>query len=101
MVVRNGQHVFNEVVDAHLQRLEFDDQGYIRLIRLPAYEVAEIVVDPARGFGQPIFARGGARVEDALGLFRAGEPLDVVAEEFGVPRDHLEDAVRIASRVAA
>jgi uncharacterized protein (DUF433 family) len=101
VVVRNGQHVFNEVVDAYLQRLEFDDQGYIRLIRLPAYEVAEIVVDPARGFGQPIFARGGARIEDALSLFRAGEPLDVVADEFGVPRDHLEDAVRIATRVAA
>jgi uncharacterized protein (DUF433 family) len=101
VVVRNGQHVFNEVVDAYLQRLEFDAQGYVRLIRLPAYEVAEIVVDPARGFGQPIFARGGARLEDALDLFRAGEPLDVVADEFGVPRAHLEDAVRIATRVAA
>lgn len=101
VVVRNGQWVFNEVVDAYLQRLEFDEQGYVRLIRLPAYEVAEIVVDPARGFGQPIFARGGARLEDALGLFRAGEPLDVVADEYGIPHDHLEDAVRIATRVAA
>jgi uncharacterized protein (DUF433 family) len=101
VVVRNGQRVFNEVVAAYLRRLVFDDQGYVRLIRLPAYEVAEIVVDPARGFGQPIFARGGARLEDALGLFRAGEPLDVVADEYGVPRDHLEDAVRIATRSAA
>lgn len=101
VVVRNGQRVFNEVVDAYLRRLTFDDQGYVRLLRLPAYEVAEIVVDPARGFGQPIFARGGARLEDALGLFRAGEPLDVVADEYGIPRDHLEDAVRIATRAAA
>jgi uncharacterized protein (DUF433 family) len=101
VVVRNGQRVFNEVVDAYLQRLEFDDDGYVRLIRLPAYQVAEVVVDPERGFGQPIFARGGARLEDVLGLFRAGESLDVVADEFGVPRDHLEDALRIASRVAA
>lgn len=101
VVVRNGQRVFNEVVDSYLQRLEFDDQGYVRLIRLPAYEVAEIVVDPARGFGQPIFVHGGARLEDALGLFRAGEPLDVVADEYGIPRDHLEDAVRIATRAAA
>jgi hypothetical protein len=71
--------VFNDVVAAYLQRLTSDDDGYVRLIRLSAYEIAEVVVDPARGFGQPIFARGGARLEDALALFRAGEPLDVVA----------------------
>ena len=101
VVVRSDQRMFNEVVEAYLRRLEFADDGYVQLIRLPAYEVAEIVVDPARGFGQPIFARGGARLEDALALFRAGEPLDVVAQEYGVPRAELEDAVRIATRVAA
>ncbi|MBP2323035.1 uncharacterized protein (DUF433 family) [Kibdelosporangium banguiense] len=101
VVVRNGQRVFNEVVDAYLQRLEFDSEGYVRLMRLPAYAVADVVVDPARGFGQPIFAHGGVRLEDALGLFRAVEPLDVVADEYGIPRDHLEDAVRIATRPAA
>lgn len=101
VVVRNGQRVFNEIVEAYLRRLDFGADGYARLIHLPAYEVADVVVDTARGFGQPIFARGGARLEDALALFRAGEPLDVVAEEYGVPREHLEDAVRIATRPAA
>jgi uncharacterized protein (DUF433 family)/transposase-like protein len=101
VIVRSDQRVFNEVFDAYLRRLEFADDGYVQLIRLPAYEVAEVVVDPDRGFGQPIFARGGARLEDALALFRAGEPLDVVAEEYGVPRAELEDAVRIATRIAA
>lgn len=100
VVVRNDQHVFNEVVQDYLRRLEFDDDGYARLIQLPAYEVAEVLVDPARGFGQPIFARGGVRLEDALALFRSGEPLDVVAVEYGIPREHLEDAVRIATRLA-
>lgn len=101
VVVRDGQHVFNEIVASYLRRLTSDDDGYVRLIRLPAYEVAELVVDPARGFGQPIFARGGARLEDALALFRAGEPLDVVADEYGMPPEQLEDAVRIATRHAA
>jgi uncharacterized protein (DUF433 family) len=101
VVVRSDQRVFNEVVDSYLRRLDFADDGYARLIRLPAYEVAEVLVDPNRGFGQPIFARGGARLEDALALFRAGEPLDVVADEYGVPRTELEDAVRIATRIAA
>ena len=101
VVVRNNQGVFNEVVEGYLRRLDFGDDGYARLIRLPAYVTADVVVDPTRGFGQPIFARGGARVEDALALFRSGEPLEVVAEEYGVPSEQLEDTVRIATRIAA
>jgi len=96
VVVRSGQRVFNDVVEAYLRRLEFGEDGYARLIRLPAYEVADVVVDPARGFGQPIFARGGARIEDALAMFQAGEDLGTVAAEYRVPPEHLEDAVRVA-----
>lgn len=100
VVVRNGQRVFNEIVQSYLRRLDFDDDGYARLIRLPAYKIAEVVVDPARGFGQPIFAKGGARIEDAIAMFRAGEDLDTVAAEYRVPQEQLEDAVRIATFVA-
>ncbi|MBA2415047.1 MAG: DUF433 domain-containing protein [Geodermatophilaceae bacterium] len=99
VVVRSGQRVFTEIVAAYLRCLEFGADGYARLIHLPAYEVADVVVDPARGFGQPIFARGGARVEDALAMFRAGEDLDTVAAEYRVPPAQLEDAVRVATFV--
>jgi hypothetical protein len=82
VVVRNGQRVFSDVVEAYLRRIEFGKDGYARLIHLPAYQVADVVVDPTRGFGQPIFARGGARLEDAIAMFRAGESFDTVAEEY-------------------
>jgi uncharacterized protein (DUF433 family) len=101
VVVRNGQRVFNDIVDSYLRRIEFADDGYARVISLPAYRVAKLLVDPERGFGQPVFARGGARLEDALSMFRAGESLEIVADEYGIPMDQLEDAVRIATRVAA
>jgi uncharacterized protein (DUF433 family) len=101
VVVRNGQRVFNEVVEAYLQRVEYGPDGYPRLMALPAYTVARVVVDPSRGFGQPIFRRGGARLEDALAMFRAGESLETVADEYGVPHEQLEDVVRIATRPAA
>jgi uncharacterized protein (DUF433 family) len=101
VVVRHGQRVFAEVVDAYLHRVEFAPDGYARLIRLPAYQTAEVVADPDRGFGQPVFAHGGARVEDVLSMFKAGEPLEVVSEEFGVPLPELEDAVDVALRRAA
>lgn len=101
VVVRHGQLVFNEVVDQYLRRIEFADDGYARLIRLPGYQAATVVVDPTRGFGQPIFGSGGARVEDALSMFWAGESLADVAIEYGVPESQLEDALRVATRYAA
>jgi uncharacterized protein (DUF433 family) len=101
VVVRNGQHVFVEVVEHYLRQIEYSGDGYARLIRLPAYQVAEVVADPTRSFGQPIFAHGGVRVADVLGRFWVGEDLVAVAEDYGVPPEDIEDVVRVASRRAA
>ena len=102
VVVRDGQHVFNEVVDRYLRRVEFADEGYAQLIRLPGYQAA----DGLRGSrpeasASRSSASGGARVEDALGMFWAGESLADVAIEYGVPEAQLEDALRVATRYAA
>jgi uncharacterized protein (DUF433 family) len=101
VVIRNGQHVFTEVVQAYLQRIDYGKDGYAVLIRVPAYEHAEVIADPTRSFGAPIFERGGARVGDVLERFWAGETLVELADEFGVPVDHLEDVLRVTSRRAA
>jgi hypothetical protein len=37
VVIRHGQRVFAEVVEAYLHRVEFARDGYVRLIRLPQY----------------------------------------------------------------
>ncbi len=74
---------------------------YAQLIHLPEYRTGEVVADPRRGFGQPIFVHGGARLEDVLGAFQAGESLEALAREYGVPLDELEDALRVASRRAS
>lgn len=101
VTVRNNQRVFNEVVDGYLHRVDFAEDNYAQAIRLPCYKEAKVIADPRRNFGQPTFMRGGARVEDALGLFRAGEPLAKVSKEFGVPVEQLEDALRVATHLAA
>ena len=101
VVVRNNQHVFSNVIEEYLQRFEYAPDGYVKLIRVPGYEHAEIVVDPFRSSGAPIFARGGCRVGDVLYRYRAGETVQELTKEFGVPAAHVEDAIRVASRRAA
>ncbi len=101
VVVRNGQRVFVEVVEAYLSRIEYAADGYAALIRVPVYEHACVVADPSRAFGLPIFERGGVRVDDVLERFWAGDPLDELSAEFGVPVEELEDVLRVASRRAA
>jgi uncharacterized protein (DUF433 family) len=101
VVVRSGQRVFSDVVQDYLRRIEYADDGYARLIRVPGYQRAAVVADPERSFGVPIFERGGARIEDVLQRFWAGESLDDLTREFGVPADQLEDVLRVASRRAA
>lgn len=102
VVVRNSQLVFTDIVQDYLQRIEYDTtDGFARLVHLPQYERRQVIVDPARSFGKPIFINGGARVLDVLERFWTGESLDELTDEFGVSHEDLEDAIRVASRRAA
>jgi uncharacterized protein (DUF433 family) len=101
VVVRSGQRVFRDVIDAYLRRITYADDGYAELVRLPGYERAEIVADPTRSFGQPIFVHGAARLSDVLERFWAGDDIKTLSAEFGVPAGEIEDALRAASRRAA
>ena len=93
IVPRSGQYVFKEIVQRYLQQVSFSDDDYANMIRLPQYRHANIVLDPRRGYGQPIFANSGTRVSDSLGPLRAGESFEAVSTAYGVPVSELQDAV--------
>jgi uncharacterized protein (DUF433 family) len=101
VVVRNNQRVFVEVIESYLRRIEYGPDGYASLIHVPAYKQANVVVDPTRSFGSPIFQHGGARLDDVLHRFWAGESLEDLVEDYRVPAEELEDVLRVASRRAA
>lgn len=101
VVLRSGQRVFTDVIAQYLQQITYDEAGFAKMIRLPQYAQASVVVDPARSFGQPIFSQGGARIADVLERFWAGEDLAEVADDYGVPLASVEDVVRVASQRAA
>jgi uncharacterized protein (DUF433 family) len=95
------QRVFAPVVEEYLRRIQYDRDGWAARLVSPATMSPLVAVDPDRSFGQPIFIHGGARVEDVLDRWRAGEPLREVAEDFGVPPEDVEDILRVALPAAA
>jgi uncharacterized protein (DUF433 family) len=101
VVVRTGQHQFSEVVRDYLKRITYGSDGWASRVRLPSYQRAEVVVDPRVAFGLPLVVHGGARVEDLVDRFVAGDTLADIAFDFDVPPEEVEDVIRVATRTAA
>ena len=99
--VVSQQKVFAPVIRQYLKRIEYANDGWATSIVSPATDREIVQIDPARGFGQPIFVHGAARVEDVIDRWRAGDSLTSVAADFGVPVADVEDVLRVAFPIAA
>jgi uncharacterized protein (DUF433 family) len=100
-VVRTQQRQFTGVVKDYLKRIHYGGDGWADSVRLPTYEHAEVVVDPRVAFGLPLVVHGGARVEDLVDRFQAGDSVGDIAADFSVPPEEVEDVIRVATRAAA
>lgn len=101
VVVRTQQRQFSEVVKGYLKRIQYGGDGWADSVRLPAYENADVIVDPKVAFGLPLVIRGGARVEDLVDRFQAGDSVADISADFGVPANQVEDVIRVATRAVA
>ena len=101
VVLRKGQRQFSDAVHDHHKRITFASDGWASRVRLPSYQRAEVVVDPRVAFGLPLVVHGGARVEDLVDRFVAGDTLADIAFDFDVPPEEVEDVIRVATRTAA
>lgn len=95
------QRVLADVIREYLRLITYGSDGWPEKLVSPATSRPVVVADPERSFGQPIFIRGGVRVEDVFDRWRAGESLAEVAEDFGVPPEDVEDILRVALPAAA
>jgi uncharacterized protein (DUF433 family) len=68
-----------------------DDYAEPRWLR-PVAGIEEVVVDPLRGFGEPVVR--GVRTEIIRELVQAGESQDAIAEVYELRRGSVEAAVR-------
>jgi uncharacterized protein (DUF433 family) len=101
VVVRTQQRQFSQVVRDYLKRIHYAGDGWAASVRLATYGTAEVVVDPNVAFGLPLVVHGGARVEDLVDRFRAGDSVAEIADDFRVPAEEVEDVIRVATRMAA
>ena len=90
-----GQHVMREIVTDYLKYVSWGDDGLPRMLNLRHCEPSKVVVDPARAFGQPIFAGSRVRVADVAAMLKAGEDPGVVAQEHGIGPDDVRTAARV------
>jgi uncharacterized protein (DUF433 family) len=101
VVVRTQQRQFSEVVKGYLQRIRYGGAGWADSVRLPTYESADVIVDPKVAFGLPLVIQGGARVEDLVDRYQAGDSVADISADFSVPTDQVEEVIRVTTRAAA
>lgn len=99
-VRRDGRYAFHPVIGRCLRRISYDERYACRLL-LPAYEVARIAVDPQINFGRPYFAHSGTPVFAVSGLLRAGETIEDVADDYGIPADQVTEVAQRLLRAVA
>lgn len=96
VVARNGQTMFGEIVREHLKHVDYRD-GFIGQLRIPRADGADYTVDPHINFGQPTLSEYGVRVDDILDRITAGESIDEVAFDFGLPAETVSNLALAAA----
>ena len=105
-VSSEGQALLQHVLDASLARIEWGGDVAERLypwVRadLRAEQPKSIVVDPRVGFGQPTIAGTGVQARIVSERHRAGESVLVLAKDYDLEVEQIEDAIRCETREAA
>ncbi len=102
---RVGDHqvLIREIVGNYLRYITWDDKSeYAARLRLPSFgEDARVVTDPRFGWGAPVVERNKVPVRAVLDLWASGEPLSVVADEYGLSIAEAEEICRVGLKQAA
>lgn len=92
------QVALREVLGDYLTYVTWDESGHPRRLRLPGYPPdADVVIDPGFGWGAPVLARSKVHVEALVELWRAGEPISGIAEEYDLPARTVEHVLQRAA----
>jgi uncharacterized protein (DUF433 family) len=92
-VVRSGQRVFHDIIDAYLKRIHFDHDQWATELVVPVTGREILRIRPDVASGDALFMHGGAPLSAVISRFRAGEPVTSIAGDYGVPVDEMDEAL--------
>lgn len=105
---RSGQTHLRELVGRHLTRVGYDQEHasslypFVRSFEMPGEEQPRaVLIDPRYGFGRPVIAGTNIRTEVVASRYKAGESIAGLADDYAIPIDRIEDAIRAELREAA
>ncbi|HEX4786095.1 MAG TPA: DUF433 domain-containing protein [Candidatus Sulfotelmatobacter sp.] len=103
---RGGQLAIPEIVEAHLERVEYDKSlGVFRFYPFvrerSSTEPKFIVIDPGLGFGKPVISGTGISTAVIASRFNARESMPDLAKEYGLEEKQIEEAIRWETRAVA
>jgi len=93
-----GQIVMRKVVEAHLERLDWEDNVVSRLYPFTRTSGIDsprsVLIDPRVSFGRPVL--GTCRVETAViaERYKAGDSIDSLADDYACERSEIEEGLR-------
>jgi uncharacterized protein (DUF433 family) len=99
-----GQYEIPEIVEMHLERIEYDKNTfkfYPFVRQRSADEPKLIVINPKIGFGKPVIAGTGISTAVIASRFNARESVPELAEEYGLTEKQIEEAIRWETRAVA
>ena len=95
---RDQQGAIREVLDEYLRYIDWSEEGSPRRITLSQYPSgADVIIDPRFGWGAPVLAQNKVKIDDIVALWRAGESIKQVAEEYDLTESAVEDVLRQAA----
>jgi uncharacterized protein (DUF433 family) len=100
-----GQGAMEAILDAHLKRIERDEQGLaVRLFpftRKGTDAPRIVAIDPLVAFGRPVIAGSRIPTSEIADRFKAGESPADLAYDYGRPPADIEEAIRCELGTAA
>jgi uncharacterized protein (DUF433 family) len=97
-----GQVVMQEILEAHLERLEWENNLVVRLYPFTRETWSEapktVFIDPRYSFGRPILGESHIPTAVIAERYKAGDSIDHLAIDYGCARLEIEEAVRCELR---